>query len=117
MWLIVTIIVTSFGLLTVLVGTIVLILSVRKSAAVVATNVVVLRKHEFLMPSGILLLFVSTALMAAETGSDLPTVEMCILKRFLPGMGYTLALVGTLLQVMALVNIVLLVENFRQQRT
>ena len=52
----------------------------------------------FTFQCGILLLFLSTALLAADDGTS-GSIEVCILKRFLPGLGYTLAFVGMLLQV------------------
>ena len=84
-----TIIGTSFGLMSVTIGTFVLILSVKRASKF-------LLKHEFLMPLGVLLLFVSTALLAV----DKRTMAMCVLRRILPGLGYTLAFIGMLLQVL-----------------
>ena len=88
LWLIVTIIVTSFGLMTVAIGTMVLMLSVKRANTT-------LLKHEFLMPMGILILFISTSLLAVNR----ETMALCVVKRILPGLGYTLTFIGMLLQV------------------
>jgi len=92
-WLVVTIIVTCFGLMTVTIGTLVLMVSVRRASKF-------LLKHEFLMPLGVLALFVSTALLAAAAANQ-KTMEMCVVLRILPGLGYTMAFVGMLLQVLS----------------
>ena len=86
LWLVIAIVVSSFGLMTVTIGTAVLMVSLKKSSKLIL-------KHEYLLPLGLLLLFISIATMAVK-----PTYELCALKRILPGLGYTCTFVGMLLQ-------------------
>ena len=88
LWLVIAIVVSSFGLMTVTIGTAVLMISLKKSSKLIL-------KHEYLLPLGLLLLFISIATMAVK-----PTYELCTLKRILPGLGYTCTFVGMLLQLL-----------------
>ena len=88
LWLVIAIVVSSFGLMTVTIGTAVLMISLKKSSKLIL-------KHEYLLPLGLLLLFISIATMAVK-----PTYELCALKRILPGLGYTCTFVGILLQLL-----------------
>ena len=88
LWLVIAIVVSSFGLMTVTIGTAVLMISLKKSSKLIL-------KHEYLLPLGLLLLFISIATMAVK-----PTYELCALKRILPGLGYTCTFVGIMLQLL-----------------